>query len=35
MFQDSGKTMVIKTELDKLAKDADKCLAESKIEKMK
>jgi ABC-type glycerol-3-phosphate transport system substrate-binding protein len=35
MFQDSGKKMVIKTELDKLAKDADKCLAESKIEKMK
>jgi multiple sugar transport system substrate-binding protein len=35
MFQDSGKTMDVKAELDKLAADADKCLAESKIEKMK
>jgi len=32
LFQETGKDMDIKAELDKLAADADKCLAESKIE---
>jgi len=32
LFQEAGATMDIKAELDKLAADADKCLAESKIE---
>jgi len=32
MFQDAGATMDIQAELDKLATEADKCLAESKIE---
>jgi len=32
LFQEDGATMDIKAELDKLAAEADKCLAESKIE---
>jgi hypothetical protein len=32
LFGDDGPAMDIKAELDKLAADADKCLAESKIE---
>ena len=32
LFQDAGATMDIQAELDKLAADADKCLAESTIE---
>jgi multiple sugar transport system substrate-binding protein len=34
LFQEGGATMDIQAELDKLAADADKCLAESKIEKL-
>jgi multiple sugar transport system substrate-binding protein len=32
VFQDTGKTLDIKPELDKLAAEADKCLAESKLQ---
>jgi hypothetical protein len=32
VFQDNGKTLDIKTELDKLAAEADKCLVESKLQ---
>jgi hypothetical protein len=34
LFQETGATLDIQAELDKLAADADKCLAESKIEPM-
>ena len=32
VFQESGKTLDIKAELDKLAAEADKCLAESRLQ---
>ena len=35
LFQESGATMDIKADLDTLAANADKCLAETKIEKLK